>query len=178
MSALPADYAVSNGVGVLFVAVAGGTHAAFELHACALLHDVGGLVRRGVKIRLSGERDAVARGIRAGANGLTGVGCRTTDMGVDATDIVGAERGLDPLQMWQWLAGVGDARGGGRVDVRCRTGSSRLSGFALDWVVIRPEHAGPVREHGLDHTGCPRVRVVRPALDGGPGQTDVAPVGR
>jgi hypothetical protein len=45
---------------VLLVGVTGLAHAALELDAAALLHDVRRLVRGGVEIRRAGERDVVA----------------------------------------------------------------------------------------------------------------------
>jgi len=67
---------VRNRVGVLLVAIRRLADAALELDAAALLDDVRGLVRRGVEVGRSGERDVIADRDALGAHRRRALGRR------------------------------------------------------------------------------------------------------
>ena len=64
---MPGDHGIGDLVRVLLMGVTSFAHATFELHATALLHDVGRLMCCRVEARRAGERDGVASRVRLGA---------------------------------------------------------------------------------------------------------------
>ena len=114
---LAAHHGVGDGVGVLFVVVAGLADAALEVDAGPLLDHVGGLVGRGVEIRRAAEGDVVAGGEGGRAHAACRGGRRTIGVGLHAADVVVSERRLDLIEERQRPAAAGDALGGERAHV-------------------------------------------------------------
>jgi hypothetical protein len=90
--------------------------ATLQLYAAALLHDVRGLVRRGVEARGEGERDMVPGRVRLGPDRAARGCCRVADVRLDATDVVPSEQALDRVGMRQRTARAGDALRRGVLD--------------------------------------------------------------
>jgi len=120
LRALALHDAVGDGVGVPLVGIADLADAALQLHAGTLLDDVRGLVRRGVEVGRSGERDVIADRERARAHRRRALGRRAADVGLDRADIVAAERLLDRREVGQGGRAAGDAVRRGGVDVGLR----------------------------------------------------------
>jgi hypothetical protein len=86
---LARDHAIRDRVGVALVGIAVGADAARQVDAGALLHDVGGLVRRGVQVgrRREGHVSASRVGGRADRRGGGGGGA--SDVGAHRRQLVG-----------------------------------------------------------------------------------------
>src|SRR5262249_48001285 len=95
LGAAARDDLIGDRVGVALVGVAGRADAARELHAAALLDDVRCLVRGGVQVGCTGERDVIAGREPGGAHVAAGLLRRTVGVGLDAADVEPAERALD-----------------------------------------------------------------------------------
>jgi hypothetical protein len=159
-SALAAHDAVGDLVCVALVCVAGLADPALEVHPGALLHDVRGLVRRGVQIWGARERDVVAgserpRAHRGGACGSVRIG-----VGLDIIDALASEGALDHICKRQTRrAPRGAPLGGGVHGIRgpCWARVGR-AGLALDQERYRAaglQLRGQLLCQGtLSRTGC------------------------
>jgi hypothetical protein len=152
---LAGDHRISDGVGVLLVGVAFLADVALERHTGALLDDVRGFVRRGVEIRLTGERDVVARCVRLRAHGSRALGGLPADVGLDVADVVTAERALDDIVMRQRTAGSLSA---------VRRGGVHVAGFgarlAFRLALDRCGHRATAIDVKLGGGCCVRLRRV------------------
>ena len=185
LARLALDDKVGDLVGVALVRIAGLADAALELHAAALLDDVGGLVGGGVEVRLAAERDVVAGGEGVGAHGLGAGRGSLVGVGDDLADVVAAEGALDLIDVGKRPAGAAGAVGRGGVDVAqgrdgaAVSGAGQLSLFGR----LAPHRLG--RRHSLDGQAAgqgPLSGRHRAALDariGAPGWTGAtAPIVR
>jgi hypothetical protein len=94
------DDGVGHGVRMPLVWIRGAAvDPALELDAAPLLDDVRRLVRRRVEIGRPGERHRVAARKRLCAERVCGLGRGGTLMRLDARDVVGAETGLDLIEV-------------------------------------------------------------------------------
>jgi hypothetical protein len=105
---------------VPLVRVAGLVDAAFELDAAALMHEVRGLVRRGVKAGLARERDVVAGRVRLGADRAACGRGVAADVSLDPADIVTAEQPPDRVAVRERGACALDAMRGDGMDASRR----------------------------------------------------------
>jgi len=117
-------------VGVLLVRIARVAHAVLQLHAAALLHDVRGLVRRGVEAWRAGESDVIADRVGLGADCRARLARGRAGVRADARHVVAAERALDDVQVGQRRGGASDPVHGCSMDIARL--SSALGGLALD----------------------------------------------
>jgi hypothetical protein len=113
---LAGDHRFRDGVGVALVDVAALADAALEGDPGALLHDVGGLVGRGVEIGRAAEGDVATGGVGLSAERGAGRRGLAADVGADVAHVVGAEGPLDLIGEGQGAAGARDAGLRDRVD--------------------------------------------------------------
>ena len=110
---------VSSSISVFLVAIAGLSNTSLELHPSSLLDDVGSFVCGCVKTWRFGEADAATSGKGTSPHRHTRCCSGPADVGVDLTDVMSAEGGLNPI-------GVGQRR---RSSLRALgSGSSCLAG--------------------------------------------------
>ncbi len=79
---------ISDGVGVLFVAVTCLAYASAQVHPLPLLDDMGRLMCGGVQVRGRTEGYMCARRVCLGSDGLGSLRGAPTDVGLDAADVV------------------------------------------------------------------------------------------
>ena len=91
LSRCTCDHTIGYLIRVLLVRITCFPDTTLELHAPALLHDVRGLVRRGVEVRRRRERNMVARGECLCAHRAGTRGCRRIHVGLDVSDVVAAK---------------------------------------------------------------------------------------
>ncbi len=89
----PRHHGIGHGIGLAFVVVTGGAHAAVELYTPPLLHHVGGLVGGGMQIGRATKSHVLSGGVRHGAHLLAGSCRRPADMRLDIAQVMARPEG-------------------------------------------------------------------------------------
>ena len=90
-----ADNQIGDAVGVLLVRVICSANSASESDTALLLNDVGGFMRRGVKVGCLAKANSIAESVGARAESIVGRGRGAARLGANRSDVVSTKRGLD-----------------------------------------------------------------------------------
>ncbi len=103
-----------------FVQITRLPNPSLQLQATALLHDMGGLMRRCMQVWRGSERHVASGSERLGLHAPRARCRRGIGMGLDIADVMAAEQALNRASEWQRLRGPSDTVRCGGVNIRRR----------------------------------------------------------